>query len=123
MPKDTASSRTPKRRLRDIPGELVLRNARLRKWYGRRLMKTIRKSREKGRRLAGNLATIERQLRPLPPAKQEQMLQEMLERGATNQKVTASREMRRATGRAERKGTRGKGVRPGLAPGQRRRVQ
>ncbi len=123
MPNDKAKPRKPKRRLRDIPSDLILRNARLRHWYGKRLFKTIKKSRKKGRRLAGNLAAIERQLRPLPPAKQERVLQQILDREATSRKVEASREMRRAAWRAERQGTRGKGARPGLAPGQRRRVQ
>ncbi len=82
----------------------------------------MRKSREKGRRLAGNLAFIERQLRSLPPARQEKVLEQILEREAASKRVPASREMRRASGRAERQGTRGRGVRPGLAPGQRRRA-
>lgn len=122
VPKEQAGDRKPKRRIRDMPTDFILRTPRLRRWYGRRLLKMMRKSREKGRRLAGNLAIIERQLRPLPPARQEQMLQQILEGEAASKKVPPSREMRRASGRAERKGTRGKGIRPGLAPGQRRRA-
>lgn len=122
VPKEQAGDRKPKRRIRDMPTDFILRTPRLRRWYGRRLLKMMRKSREKGRRLAGNLAIIERQLRPLPPARQEQMLQQILEGEAASKKLPPSREMRRASGRAERKGTRGKGVRPGLAPGQRRRA-
>ncbi len=122
MAKDTTAGRTSKRRrIRDIPGDFIVRTPWLRRRYAKRLLKTFKKSREKGRRLSGNLALIERQLRPLPPAKQQQALEQILEMGSTSKQTAASREMRRATERSERQGTRGKGVRPGLAPGQRRR--
>lgn len=103
-----------------MPARVIARTPWLRRRYARRLVRSIKKSREKGRKLPENLLRIERQIRHLPPARQEQLLEQMMEYGTTDT-AEMSREMRRAVGRQDRRRASGKGVRPGVAPGQRRR--
>jgi hypothetical protein len=122
MPREKAEVSEPKkRRIRDIPGRIIARSPWLRRRYAKRMVKMFKKSREKGQRLSGNLALIEKRTRHLPPAKQAEVLEEMLELSSKSD-TPMSRELRRATERQERQSGRGRGgVRPGLAPGQRKR--
>lgn len=109
-----------RRRVRELPARFIARTPWLRKRYARRLVKSIKKMRAKGRKLPDNLLRVERQIRHLPPGRQEQVIEQMLELGA-NDVAESSRAMRRASERAERQKGRGKGQRPGTPPGQRRR--
>lgn len=106
-----------------MPGRLVGRSKWLRRRYARRVVKMMRKYRDKGRQLPENLRPIERQIRRLPPAEQVRTLERLLEAGAKAD-PEASRNLRRAASRQQRRsGKKGGGVRPGLAPGQRQTAQ
>lgn len=118
--KEAKEKKPKRRRLREMPARVIARTPWLRRRYARRLLRSIRKSREKGRKLPENLVRIERQIRHLPPARQQQLLEQMMEYGTTDTSEM-SREMRRAAERQERQRGSGKGVRPGVGPGQRRR--
>lgn len=120
MAKDENGGRPRKRRIREMPARVIARTPWLRKRYARRLVRSIKKMRAKGRKLPDNLLRIERQIRHLPPGRQQQVIEQMLELGANNA-AEASRAMRRATERSDRQSGRGKGQRPGTPPGQRRR--
>lgn len=120
MPKDPTVEKKPRRKIRQLPGRLIARTPWLRRRYARYLVRMMKKSRAKGRQLPVDLVRIERQIRSLPPAVQAQRIEEMLEFGSARD-TAASREMRRAVERQERRSGKSGGVRPGLAPGQRRR--
>ncbi len=103
-------------------GRFVGRTPWLRRRYARFILRSIKKQRKKDRPLPENLLRIERQLRGLPPRKQAEVLEQLLETGATFRPEAAGRALRRASSRGERRSGKGSGVRPGLMPGQRRRA-
>lgn len=122
MPKDPTAEKKPRRKIRELPARVIARTPWLRRRYARYLVRMMKKSRAKGRQLPVDLVRVERQIRSLPPAVQAQRLEEMLEFGAARDASSASRELRRAVERQDRRSGKGQGgVRPGLAPGQRRR--
>lgn len=110
------------RKVRALPGRAIGRIPWLRRRYARFILRSVKKQRAKGRALPEGLAKVERQVRGLPPGKQAEVLEKLLEAGATWQPETAGRAMRRATSKQERRSGRGPGGRPGLLPGQRRRA-
>jgi hypothetical protein len=110
------------RKVRELPGRVIGRIPWLRRRYARFLLRSIKKQRAKGRALPEGLTRVERQVRGLPPHKQAELLEKLLETGATWQPETAGRAMRRASTKQERRSGRGPGTRPGLLPGQRRRA-
>ena len=120
MPSPATEKPKPRRRLRELPARVIGRTPWLRRRYARRLLKTIEKSRKKHRPLPENLEQIERQLRRVAPPKRAEILEQMLEYGASSD-ANLSRELRRASNRQERRSGKGGGTRPGLPPGQRRR--
>jgi len=103
-------------------GRLIGRTPWLRRRYARFILRSIKKQRQKDRPLPENLLRIERQLRGLPPRKQAEVLEQLLETSATFRPEAAGRALRRASSRQERRRGKGSGVRPGLMPGQRRRA-
>lgn len=110
------------RKVQALPGRVIGRVPWLRRRYARYLLRSVKKQRAKGRALPESLARVERQLRGLPPAKQADVLEKLLEAGATWQPEAAGRAMRRANAKQERRSGRGPGTRPGLLPGQRKRA-
>ena len=110
------------RKVRELPGRVIGRIPWLRRRYARFLLRSIKKQRAKGRALPEGLTRVERQVKGLPPHKQAELLEKLLETGATWQPETAGRAMRRASTKQERRSGRGPGTRPGLLPGQRRRA-
>lgn len=107
-----------------MPGNLIARTPWMRRRYAKRLAKSLRKSREKGRKLPENMLQIERRIRHLPPAKQAETIEQILEFGAMTSKEPQSRTMRRALERQDRRSGSGKGgVRPGLPGGARKEVR
>ena len=96
----------------------------MRRRYARYLVRSIKKQRAKGRRLPESLYGIERQLRNVPPPKQAETVEKLLEASSKWEPETAGRAVRRATTKQQRKsGKGGGGTRPGMFPGQRQRVR
>jgi hypothetical protein len=86
----------------------------VRRFYIRRVLKFIDKSKTKGRRLPEGMAEAARVLARVPKHQREKVFEEMV---LTNQALpNMGREMRRAASR-QRKSGKGRGNRPGLPPG------
>ena len=113
---------TPFRKASALLGRVIGRTPWLRRRYARFLLRSVKKQRAKGRQLPENLLRMERHVRGLPPQKQAEMVEQLLETGATWRPEDLGRAMRRAGAKQERRSGKGRGVRPGLAPGQRRRA-
>ena len=108
------------RRLLAVPGRLVSRVPWLRRRYARSTLKSIKRFRDKGRRLPEHLQRIDRQLQRVPAHKRQEVLEQMLEMGASNE-LPGGRAVRRAASRQERQsGKSAGGLRPGTPPGTRR---
>lgn len=92
----------------------------LRRWYIRRVLRFIDKSKAKGRRLPEGIAEAARMLGKVPKHQREKVFEEMV---LTNQSIPSmGREMRRAATR-QRKSGKGRGGRPGLPPGSIQRAR
>jgi hypothetical protein len=106
-----------KRRLRDAIGRKFMTVPLLRRWYIRRMLKYIDKSREKGRPLPEGLTEVARYLSRVPKYDRAKKFEEAIK---ANQEVedaqAMGRELRRATSRQRKSGKSG-GYRPGLPPG------
>lgn len=74
--------------------------AAIRRWYVRRVLRLIDKSKAKRRGLSGDLARIDAMTRGMPPAERVRTIERMFEPGADRQQL--GREMRRAMDRQER---------------------
>lgn len=106
-------------KIKSFPGRLVSRTPWLRRRYVRRVLRTIDKARDKNRPLPDSLVRIDRMLRRVPKPKRAELLEEMLEAGATPD-AEMNRALRRAAGRQERQSGKNRaGTRPGIGPGQR----
>ena len=93
----------------------------LRRYYVRRLLKTIDKSEKKGRPLPADLEQVKTALSRLPANKRAEFLEEMLR---DPEGMNPGRELRRAASRQDRQSGRGGGrQRPGLPPGARTKVR
>ena len=102
---------------RDRFWKRLLKVATIRRWYVRRIIKVIDRSKAKRRGLYGDLARIDAMTRGMPPAERLKTVERMLEPMDEQQ---MSRELRRAMSRQDRGSGRG-GVsrrRPGT-PAQR----
>jgi hypothetical protein len=115
----------PKRRIRGAIGESLMKVPVMRRWYIRRMLKFIDKSRDKGRRLPPEFAEMARFLERVPKAQRAGALEEAFT--AQQQGVGTGRDYRRAAAAQQRRSGRGGGrYRPGLPPGtlqQARRMQ
>lgn len=86
----------------------------MRRFYARRLIRFMEKSKKKGRDLPGDLADLDAYLSKLPANQRRAMLEASLS-GELDSKV--GREVRRAASRQGRqKGRTGGGQRPGMPP-------
>lgn len=89
----------------------------VRRRYVRYILKSIEKSRKKGRTLPPELERLDKQLMKIPPSKRPEMLEQML--AMNDPSAAASRQMRRAMERQNRQRSNGKGQRPGSLGGSR----
>lgn len=124
-PGPTRPGRRPERRAKaPDPNQPLTRRARLfrrvmqvapvRRFYARRLIRFMEKSKKKGRDLPGDLADLDAYLSKLPANQRRAMLEASLS-GELDSKV--GREVRRAASRQGRqKGRTGGGQRPGMPP-------
>jgi hypothetical protein len=86
----------------------------MRRYYARRVMRFIDKSKRKGRDLPDQMADLDQYLSRLPASQRRQVLEASL---SGELETRAGREMRRAAQRQNRqKGTAGGGQRPGMPP-------
>jgi hypothetical protein len=86
----------------------------IRRWYARRLVKFIAKSKKKGRRLPDHLFQLDRTLKKVPEARRTKTVEEML---IPRNEEEYGRELRRAASRQERRGGQGGASRrPGSPP-------
>jgi hypothetical protein len=87
----------------------------LRRWYIRRTLKFIEKSKAKGRRLPEGMAEMARQLSQIPKDKRETVMEEALM--AEQEMPNMSREFRRAAARKRLSTTSDTRYRAGRPPG------
>ncbi len=85
------------RRARGALGRRLMRVPMLRRWYVKRTLKFIDRSREKGRRLPEGLAETARQLSRVPKQQRAKVFEEAIMAGADEPGM--SREFRRAASR------------------------
>lgn len=120
---DKKAKKEKKRRIRGSIGRMTMRSSFLRGRYVRRVLKSIDKSKAKGRRLPPELHELSKQLSRIPKHKQAEALEDALKAGP-EAADTAGRAMRRAAMAQQRQSGRGQGrYRPGMPPpppGQRR---
>lgn len=104
-----------KRRIRSALGRRFMSIGFLRRWYIKRTLKFMDKSKEKGRRLPEGMAETARYLSRVPKAQRAQAFEEAI---LTNQDLpNMGREYRRAASRQRRSGRNDTRTRPGLPPG------
>jgi hypothetical protein len=86
----------------------------IRRWYARRLVKFIAKSKKKNRRLPDHLFQLDLMLKKVPEARRTKTVEEML---VPRDEEEYGRELRRAASRQERRGGKGGASRrPGSPP-------
>ena len=86
----------------------------MRRYYAKRVMRYMEKSKRKGRALPDQMADLDDYLSRLPAKQRREVLEASL---SGELETRAGREMRRAASRQNRqKGTAGGGQRPGLPP-------
>ncbi len=110
-------------RARDRTWRRLLRIGVVRRWYARRLLKFIEKTKQKKRRLPEHLVQVDQVMRRLPKPQRAKTLEEMLVPGREDQ---LGRTYRRAAARQSRgSGRGGPRRRPGMPPQQqvRRQIQ
>jgi len=110
-----------KRRIRGAIGRGMMKVPVVRRWYIRRTLKFIEKSREKGRRLPEGMAEMARQLSQIPKDKRQEVLEEALL--AEQDMPEMSREFRRAAARKRLSTTSDTRYRQGRPPGAPRQQQ
>ncbi|HET9077075.1 MAG TPA: hypothetical protein VFN68_09085 [Acidimicrobiales bacterium] len=114
--KDKDSDKKPKkRRFRGAFGRTMMKVPFLRRWYIRRVLKFIDKSRASGRKLPEGMADTARYLSRVPKHQREKAFEDAI---LANQSIPdMGREMRRAASRQRRSGKNDNRYRPGLPPG------
>ncbi len=105
-----------KPRIRGAMGRTLMRVPLLRRWYIRRMLKYIDKSRAKGRKLPPEFAELARNLGRMPKDQRATALEDAMN-AEREGSLAASREMRRAASAQQRRSGKGAGYRPGLPPG------
>jgi hypothetical protein len=114
-PARSAAGSTPKkRRIRTAVFTRAMKVGFLRRFYVKRLLRYIEKSRKKGRSLPPDLAQVERMVARLPPKKQVELLETAL---LSKPDEISNRQLRRAAGRQDRLSGSGAGNRPGSMRG------
>lgn len=92
----------------------MLRIGLVRRWYARRLVKYMEKSRKKQRKLPDHLVRLDQMTRRLPQPRRVATVEELITPGADEH---FGREFRRAAARQDRaRGGRSGGRRPGMPP-------
>lgn len=104
-------------RIQRIMNRLLTRFGWVRRRYVRTVLKSIAKSKKKGRVLSPEMEQLDRSLLKVPPAKRAEMVEQMIL--LQNEPDSTSREMRRAMERQNRQRSSGKGQRPGTLGGSR----
>lgn len=117
-----ASAKAPKeRRIRGAIGRSFMKVPFLRRWYIRRILRFIDKSKEKGRRLPEGMAETARFLSRVPKDKRLEAFEEAL---LTSQEMpNMGRDYRRAASRQRKSGKSETNYRPGLPPGATREIR
>lgn len=110
-----------KRRIRGAMGRGLMKVPLLRRWYIRRTLKFIEKSKAKGRKLPEGMSEMARQLSQIPKDKQAQALEDALM--AEQDMPNMSREFRRAAARKRLSTTSDTRYRTGRPPGAGRQQQ
>jgi hypothetical protein len=112
------ASKTRSGKIQQRFSRLIARVPWLRRRYARYVLRSIEKSRKKGRDLPPELTQLERQLTRVPPSKRAEVLETALVAGS-DPSAASSRAMRRAMARQNRQRPSGKGQRPGTMGGSR----
>ncbi len=113
-PAPSASGSKKKRRIRTAIFDKAMKVGFLRRFYVKRLLRYIEKSRKKGRALPPDLQQVERMVARLPRKKQVELLETALQ--SKPDEIT-NRQLRRAAGRQDRLRGSGGGNRPGSMRG------
>lgn len=109
------SEKVKKRRFRGAFGRNVMKVPLLRRWYIRRVLRFIDKSKASGRRLPEGMAETARYLSRVPKHQREKAFEDAI---LANQSMPdMGREMRRAASRKRRSGKNENRYRPGMPPG------
>lgn len=103
-------------RVRDSAWKRLLKFGPIRRWYARRLIKYIEKSKKKKRKLPEHLMQVDSMLRKIPKPQRQKTVEEMLMPGREEQFGRAMRRAASRQGRASGQG--GTKRRPGVAPQQ-----
>lgn len=110
-----------KRRFRGAFGRNMMKVPLLRRWYIRRVLRFIDKSKAAGRKLPEGMADTARYLSRVPKHEREKAFEEAI---LAQQKVPEmGREMRRAASRQRRSGKNDNRYRPGMPPGTVKQVR
>lgn len=111
-----AADKDPKQpRVRGAMGRTMMRIPLVRRWYIKRMLKWIDKSKAKGRRLPENLNDTARYLARVPKQQRAQALEDAIL--AQQEMPNMGRDVRRAASRQRQSGKGGGRQRPGLPPG------
>lgn len=115
--KQAAPKPKKKRRIRGALGRKFMGVPVLRRWYIRRMLKLIDKSKDNGRPLPEGLSEVARYLSRVPKYERAKKFEEAIQANRDLESPESmGRQMRRATSR-QRKSGKGGGYRPGLPPG------
>jgi hypothetical protein len=112
--RSASPSKTKKRRVRTAIFDKAMKVGFLRRFYVKRLLRYIEKSRKKGRSLPPDLQQVERMVARLPRKKQIELLETALQ---TKPDEVSNRQLRRAATRQDRLSGSGGGNRPGSMRG------
>ena len=110
-----------KRRFRGAFGRNMMKVPLLRRWYIRRVIRFIDKSKAAGRKLPEGMADTARYLSRVPKHQREKAFEEAIL--AQQQVPDMGREMRRAASRQRRSGKNENRYRPGMPPGTVKQVR
>jgi hypothetical protein len=114
-PRGTPRGPRQRKRIRGALGRAVMRVPWSRRWYIRRILKFIDKSKKKGRPLPQGLEETARLLSRVPKHQRAKVFEEAIE--ANQAAPDMGRAYRRATERRRRSGKNESHYRPGLPPG------
>lgn len=122
-PKKKKKKREKRRPLRTAIAKLLSRSSFLRRRYVRRILRSIDKSKAKGKRLPTELFELSQQLSRVPREKRAEALEQAIKAGPEAEANTSRALRRAAAGQQRMSGRGGNRYRPGTPPpppGQRR---